>query len=141
MTRRNPLFNSNRLKLGIFGTNGKGGAQTLVPEAYTPTWASSLLTARLADEAGLEAIVAYARWKPYDGGGDNSPFTNAFLRHLVGAPGLELNELFQRVTKDVWEETKNERDPQVPWAWSSLIEKVVLNSGLSAQGAGNVRGR
>ena len=65
MTVSNPLFNANRLKLGIFGTNGKGGAQTLVPEAYRPTWANSIETARLADRAGFEAIVAYARWKPY----------------------------------------------------------------------------
>ena len=61
----NPLFNANRLKLGIFGTNGKGGAQTLVPEAYRPTWAASVETAQMADAAGFEAIVAYARWKGY----------------------------------------------------------------------------
>lgn len=61
----NPLFNSNKLKLGIFGTNGKGGAQTLVPEAYKPTWKAAVRTAQLADRAGFEAIVAYARWKGY----------------------------------------------------------------------------
>lgn len=61
----NPLFNSNRMKLGIFGTNGKGAAQTLVPEAYRPTWRGSVRTAELADQAGFEAIVAYARWKGY----------------------------------------------------------------------------
>lgn len=60
---RNPLFNANHLKLGTFGTNGKGGAQTLVPEAYRATWPAALETARLADEAGFEAIVGYARWK------------------------------------------------------------------------------
>ena len=64
----NPLFNTNRLKLGIFGTNGKGGAQTLVPEAYRPTWKASVETARLADAAGFEAILAYARWKGYIAG-------------------------------------------------------------------------
>lgn len=61
----NPLFNDNRLKLGIFGTNGTGGAQTLVPELYQPTWANSVRTAQLADRAGFEAILAYARWKAY----------------------------------------------------------------------------
>ena len=65
MTSRNPIFNANRLKLGIFGTNGKGGAQTLVPEAYRPTWQASVQTAQMADAAGFEAIVAYARWKGY----------------------------------------------------------------------------
>lgn len=61
----NPLFSANRLKLGIFGTNGKGGAQTLVPEAYRATWPEAVRTAQLADQAGFEAIVAYARWKSY----------------------------------------------------------------------------
>jgi FMNH2-dependent dimethyl sulfone monooxygenase len=63
--RVNPLFGDNRLKLGTFGTNGKGAAQTLLPEAYRPSWAASLQTARMADAAGYEAILAYARWKGY----------------------------------------------------------------------------
>ncbi|WP_137391560.1 LLM class flavin-dependent oxidoreductase [Rhodoligotrophos defluvii] len=70
---RNPLFNANRMKLGIFGTNGKGGAQTLVPEAYKPTWPASVQTAQMADAAGFEAIVAYARWKSYIPGRPNHP--------------------------------------------------------------------
>ncbi|EUB99905.1 luciferase family protein [Rhizobium sp. CF080] len=61
----NPLFGPNRLKIGIFGTNGKGSAQTLVPEIFKPTWKNVIDTARIADEAGYEAIVAYARWKGY----------------------------------------------------------------------------
>lgn len=65
MQAPNPIFNANRLKLGIFGTNGKGGAQTLVPELYRPTWENSVRTAQMADAAGFEAIVAYARWKGY----------------------------------------------------------------------------
>ncbi len=69
----NPLFNSNKLKLGIFGTNGKGGAQTLAPEQYKPTWKASVETATLADNAGFEAIVAYARWKGYIPGRPNHP--------------------------------------------------------------------
>lgn len=61
----NPLFGPNTLKIGIFGTNGKGSAHTLVPEAYKPTWDNVIDTAKLADDAGYEAIVAYARWKGY----------------------------------------------------------------------------
>jgi len=61
----NPLFGPNKLKIGIFGTNGKGSAHTLVPEAYKPAWDNVIRTARLADESGYEAIVAYARWKGY----------------------------------------------------------------------------
>ena len=65
---RNPLFSANRLKLGIFGTNGKGAAQTLVPEAYRPTWDASVQTAKMADALGFEAVLAYARWKGYIAG-------------------------------------------------------------------------
>ncbi|MFC3127337.1 LLM class flavin-dependent oxidoreductase [Pseudoroseomonas globiformis] len=65
---RNPLFNANRMKLGIFGANGKGAAQTLVPEAYRPSWRNSVDTARLADALGFEAVLAYARWKGYIAG-------------------------------------------------------------------------
>ncbi|MBL6082009.1 LLM class flavin-dependent oxidoreductase [Belnapia sp. T18] len=66
--QRNPLLGVNRMKLGIFGTNGKGAAQTLVLEAYRPTWKASVDTARLADALGFEAVLAYARWKGYIAG-------------------------------------------------------------------------
>jgi alkanesulfonate monooxygenase SsuD/methylene tetrahydromethanopterin reductase-like flavin-dependent oxidoreductase (luciferase family) len=59
----NPLFNSNRLKLGVFGINGPGVAFTTVPELFNPTWENSLAVGRLADRVGIEAIVPYARWK------------------------------------------------------------------------------
>ncbi|WP_206020322.1 LLM class flavin-dependent oxidoreductase [Rhodovarius crocodyli] len=61
----NALLNANRLKLGIFGTNGKGAAQTMVPEAYRPSWEASVKTAQMADALGFEAALAYARWKGY----------------------------------------------------------------------------
>ena len=73
MQSRNPIFNANKLKLGIFGTNGKGGAQTLVPEAYRPSWRGSVETAQMADRAGFEAIVGYARWKGYMAGRPDHP--------------------------------------------------------------------
>jgi len=73
MTVINPILNNNRLKLGIFGTNGKGGSQTLVPELYKPTWENSVRTARVVDQAGFEAIVAYARWKGYMSGNPSHP--------------------------------------------------------------------
>jgi FMNH2-dependent dimethyl sulfone monooxygenase len=31
----NPVFAKNRLKLGLFSTNGRGASQSLVPEAHT----------------------------------------------------------------------------------------------------------
>src|SRR3546814_1813484 len=63
----NPITHSpNKLKIGIFCTNGRGTAQhTLVPEANQQDWPLSLLAARAVDEAGYEAIVPFARWKGY----------------------------------------------------------------------------
>lgn len=68
----NPVFNDNKLKLGIFCTNGAGAAMTTLPERYQTSWPLSIETARMADEAGLEAIVPYARWKGYTGKADDS---------------------------------------------------------------------
>ncbi len=69
----NPIFGPNKLKLGVFGMNGKGTANTLVPEVHTPSWDKILRAARLADDAGLEAIVAYARWKGHQVGNLEHP--------------------------------------------------------------------
>jgi FMNH2-dependent dimethyl sulfone monooxygenase len=60
----NPIFNDNKLKLGTFCTNTIPN-MTFVPEVLQPTWENTLAAARLADEAGLEAVVPIARWKGY----------------------------------------------------------------------------
>ncbi|WP_421849282.1 LLM class flavin-dependent oxidoreductase [Novosphingobium sp.] len=72
----NPLFNENRLKLGIFGINGPGVAMTKVAEAFVPTWANSRAIAEEADKAGFETIVPYARWRPF--AGDDHPSGRTF---------------------------------------------------------------
>ena len=61
----NPIFNENRLKLGVFSHNGTGSIQTTAPDAMTLTWPGTLAVSQAADRAGLEAIVPYARWKGY----------------------------------------------------------------------------
>ncbi|WP_156677705.1 LLM class flavin-dependent oxidoreductase [Sphingomonas profundi] len=61
----NPLFNDNRLKLGLFGLNGIGISMTSVPEAPNARWPESVATSRIADEAGFEANVPYARWRGF----------------------------------------------------------------------------
>ena len=63
----NPLFNRNRLKLGIFAFNGSGGAMTTVPEQFQLTWPNTLDVAVEADKAGFEALVPYARWRSFAG--------------------------------------------------------------------------
>ena len=62
----NPIFSDNKLKLGIFGINGKGTANTLISDFHRPTWKANLVAAQLADAAGLEAIVSYSRWKGHE---------------------------------------------------------------------------
>jgi FMNH2-dependent dimethyl sulfone monooxygenase len=68
----NPIFNSNKLKLGTFCTNTIPN-MTFVPEVVQPTWANTLASARIADDAGLEAIVPIARWKGYLDGRPDHP--------------------------------------------------------------------
>lgn len=69
----NPIFNTNRLKLGTFCTNGRGAAHTLVPEANRLTWPQSVEMARIADRAGYEAVVPFARWKGHVPGKPGHP--------------------------------------------------------------------
>lgn len=69
----NPVFGPNRLKLGIFCTNGRGAAHTLVPEAGALSWPMSLETARIADRDGYEAVVPFARWKGHVRGQPQHP--------------------------------------------------------------------
>lgn len=61
----NALYSSpNKLKLGLFGTNG-GATLTRVPEVWRPQWNRIAEVATIADRAGLEASLGYARWKGY----------------------------------------------------------------------------
>lgn len=88
MTRAdtNPIFNNNKLKLGTFCTNTVSN-MTFVPERRDASWANSLAAARLADNAGLEAIVPIARWKGYlDGRPEH--FSNDVFDVFTWAAGL-----------------------------------------------------
>jgi len=64
----NPLFNANRMKLGVFGANVSNGcAITLAEGRLETTWPNTKRIAMLADRAGLEAMVPVARWKGFGG--------------------------------------------------------------------------
>ena len=82
----NPLFNDNKLKLGTFCSNTIANL-TLVPEQWRPTWANCLEAARVADAAGLEAIVPIARWKGYLDDKPDHP-SNEVLDVFTWAAGL-----------------------------------------------------
>jgi alkanesulfonate monooxygenase SsuD/methylene tetrahydromethanopterin reductase-like flavin-dependent oxidoreductase (luciferase family) len=72
-----PLFNENKLKLGVFGINWSGVAFVQSPARLVPRWKDSLEVARLADGMGFEAIVPVSRWvglvpgKPRDASAQN----------------------------------------------------------------------
>src|ERR1700722_7183780 len=61
--RRNPIFNNNKIKLGIFATKTIGTVQSSAPDAYCPSWENSLRLAKFADSGGFEAIFGLARWR------------------------------------------------------------------------------
>lgn len=58
-------------------------------------------------------------------GSPNSPFAKALINHLA-TPSLELTTLFNRVRKDVLEETTGSGAPQLPWTSSSLLEEFYV---------------
>jgi dimethylsulfone monooxygenase len=66
------LTSNNRLKLGVFGTNGPGAAFTFHPDRFEATWDANLRLAKKADALGLEAFVSAAHWKAFGGDGHYS---------------------------------------------------------------------
>ncbi|HLG73387.1 MAG TPA: LLM class flavin-dependent oxidoreductase [Chloroflexota bacterium] len=64
----NPLYGSNKLKFGVFGSNlGGGCAATTAPGTLEVGWPATLRIAQIADQAGVEALVPVARWKGFGG--------------------------------------------------------------------------
>ncbi|MBX3502359.1 MAG: caspase family protein [Alphaproteobacteria bacterium] len=60
-----------------------------------------------------------------DGDGKHSPFTEALLRHIE-TPGVEIGLMMRRVTKDVFEKTK---EKQRPWTNASLTGEFYMKPG------------
>lgn len=81
----NPLRNANRLKLGLFATNGAGATFTRHPDKVVPDWAANVRIAQLADRLGLEALVSFARWKSFAEDGNLSGRT---MDPIAWAAGL-----------------------------------------------------
>ncbi len=86
MHDRMAMYNSNQLKIGLFGANcSSGRAVTTVPERWSGTWPDNLRLARMADEAGIDFLLPVARWKGY--GGDTD-YQGATLETVTWACGL-----------------------------------------------------
>ncbi len=86
MTRQGPMFNENKLKLGIFSANCSSGmAVTKVAERWQNSWENNLRLVRLCDAAGLEFMLPIARWIGYGGETD---FHGGVLETITWATGL-----------------------------------------------------
>ena len=57
-----PVFNENKIKLGLFGTNCSQGTMM--------TWEHTKRVAQIADRIGLEMLVPIARWRGFGGSTD-----------------------------------------------------------------------
>ena len=86
MRDRIAMYNTNALKLGIFGANcSSGRSATKVPERWSASWPDCLRLARMADEAGIDFMLPIGRWKGY--GGDTD-FHGSTLETVTWAVGL-----------------------------------------------------
>ena len=77
-----PLYNANRMKLGVFGTNvSGGGTMTKAPTSFVPTFEHNLSIARKADALGLEFTIPFGRWKSF--GGDTQAEAQAAFDRII----------------------------------------------------------
>src|SRR3984885_11295249 len=84
--RLNPLFNDNKLKLGLFGVNVSNGcAITTAEDRHTVSWPTNLAIAQTADKYGYEAMVPVARWRGFGG---ESNFNGTNFETYTWAAGL-----------------------------------------------------
>jgi uncharacterized caspase-like protein len=78
------------------------------------------------EDPGEGTVIAFATSPgdvAYDGDSSHSPFTEALLKH-IDTPNTPIQNVLTRVTRDVYEATKQR---QRPWVNASLIGEVYLN--------------
>ncbi|MBP7337926.1 LLM class flavin-dependent oxidoreductase [Niveispirillum sp.] len=72
-----PLFSRNKMKLGVFGLNvSSAGAITTSPDRHRISWPQNVRLVRMAEDAGIEAAVPFARWRGF--GGATNPWGESF---------------------------------------------------------------
>ncbi|MEM7250466.1 MAG: LLM class flavin-dependent oxidoreductase [Pseudomonadota bacterium] len=82
----NPLFNENRVKLGVMAFNcSHGSTVTLDDSAWPMTWSDNVALAQMADRAGFEALLPVGRWKGYGG---KTNFNNRAFESFTWAAGI-----------------------------------------------------
>src|SRR5215475_9466657 len=86
MRDRIAMYNTNALKIGIFGANcSSGRSATTLPERWPASWPDCLRLARMAEDAGIDFMLPIGRWKGYGGETD---FHGATLETVTWAAGL-----------------------------------------------------
>ena len=64
----NPLFNSNKMQIGIIAMNcSHGSTITQAEGAWKMNWPDTREVAMMADAAGFEVLLPVARWRGYGG--------------------------------------------------------------------------
>jgi FMNH2-dependent dimethyl sulfone monooxygenase len=64
----NPMFNDNKLKLGIFGPNVNNScSMTLADTTFVPNFDTNANIAKMMEAAGYECIIPVARWRGFGG--------------------------------------------------------------------------
>ena len=65
---QHPLFNQNKMKLGLFGTNvSSGGTLTTAPTSFNPSYEHNLALAKQAEALGMEFMIPFGRWRSFGG--------------------------------------------------------------------------
>lgn len=87
----NPIFNDQKLKLGLFGTNCSHGLTiSHVETTYETSWEHTKAIAQQADRMGFEALVPIARWRGF--GGTTNFNGNSFETYTWAAGLAEATE-------------------------------------------------
>jgi FMNH2-dependent dimethyl sulfone monooxygenase len=64
----NPMFNDNKIKLGIFGPNVNNScSMTVADTTFVPEFKQNVKIAKMMENAGYECIVPVARWRGFGG--------------------------------------------------------------------------
>lgn len=87
----NPLFNDQKMKLGLFGTNCSYGLiMSHAASSYEVSWEHTKAIAQRADQLGFEALIPVARWKGF--GGSTNFNGNCFETYTWAAGLAEATE-------------------------------------------------
>ncbi len=66
--KTNPLFNDNKMKIGIIAMNcSHGSTITTAENTWDMTWPETEEVVKMADQGGFEVLLPVARWKGYGG--------------------------------------------------------------------------